>query len=146
VEGDYKAPPAPGQYEGLLSHSRRALKSDATSLSLEDRERVCGVLVARLQKLNALVACIAVARQHAHILAKLAPREARSIVGAAKKHAWFTLREQGRARRLWGGLSKCTPIKDRSHQLNAYRYIMRHVREGAVIWRIKKAGEGAEDC
>lgn len=137
VEGDYKSPPARGLYEGLHQASQRALTSNVVSLTPAERRTVLNAIVERLQESKAVVGAIAVAGQHVHIVVKLPSRNARRIVGDAKRHAWFALRGLGKVGKLWGGSSKCTLIKDRAHQVNAYRYILRHEREGAVVWRFK---------
>ena len=72
---------------------------------------------------------------HLHLLAKL-PRERspRAIMGLAKKHAYFEAKDRGWRGKLWAKRGKEVVIRDRKHQLNVYRYILDHAREGAWIW------------
>ncbi len=135
VDGDYKSPPAAGQYEGLAAHSRNALTGEPVVLSKEHREIVGAALREKLIELGAIVACVAVARTHGHILAKLPRAETRRWVGFAKKHAWFEMRDAGWMRKLWAKRPKFEPIHDRAHQLNVYHYILRHAEQGAYVWR-----------
>jgi hypothetical protein len=52
-------------------------------------------------------------------------------------HAWFEARDNGWAGQLWAKRSKATPIKDRSHQENVFRYILNHAKEGAWVWHFR---------
>ncbi len=134
VEGDYKAPPPPGQYGNQERRSRESLKQSPVVIPARLREVVGLALLERLRALGALVVCVSVSGQHAHVLAKMPRSEPRFWMGEAKKHAWFRLRENGWKTKLWGKRSKAVPVKDRQHQLNVYGYIMRHAREGAWVW------------
>lgn len=135
VEGDYKNPPRPGQYEGLAHHSRGSLQRAAAAISLEQRKIVGLSLRDTLLESDAVVACLSVSAKHAHLLVKLPPAETRHLVGIAKKDAWFKLRETGCERKLWAKRPKFIPVRDRSHQLNVYNYILEHAREGAWVWK-----------
>jgi hypothetical protein len=97
-----------------------------------------GGLVARLQHLGAFVLCAPFSRQHAHILAKVPRREARAWTGLAKRHAWFIARAHGWVGKMWGTRGKQEPVRDRWHQVNAYRCILDHEKEGAWVCRWKK--------
>ena len=138
VEGDYKHRPPPGRYAQQEARSRRLLKQKPVAWTPTWQEILGRALVARLQELGAFVLCAAVSRQHAHLLAKLRRRKARNWSGLAKKHAWFEARDQGWVGKLWGKRGKQLPIRDRQHQLNVYRYILNHAREGAWVWSWKQ--------
>ncbi len=138
VEGDYKNPPAPGMYADKEARSRELLKQAPVSWSPAWRAIIGGALVARLQHLGAFVLCAAVSRQHVHILAKLPPKLARPWSGLAKKHAWFVARDRGWRSKMWGKRGKQDPVRDRRHQVNVYRYILNHEKEGAWVWRWKR--------
>jgi len=137
VEGDYRNPPPTQQYAARRDRSRRLLKHPAIELTPAQRHIVGTALRDRLKKLGAYVVAIAVDLQHVHLQLKLPPREAMSWIGLAKKHAWFELRETGFHSGLWGKRAKVVPIKDRAHQVNVYRYIMRHAQHGAWVWNWK---------
>ena len=64
-------------------------------------------------------------------------KELRKWTGVAKCHAWYVARDQGWTGLLWAKRSKATPIKDRRHQENVFRYICDHVREGAWVWTFR---------
>jgi hypothetical protein len=134
VEGDYKNPPPPGTYEELGQQSRDSLKRPSVVLPVRFREIVGRAILERLRGLGALVVCISVSGQHIHVLAKTPFKQARWMMGKAKRHVWFVLRDHGRVGKLWGKRGKEIPIKDRQHQLNTYRYILRHAQQGAWIW------------
>jgi hypothetical protein len=138
VEGDYKNPPSRGLYTSLESQSRDSLKQPPVTWAPEWRPVVGEALVVRFQELGAFVLCASVSRQHVHVLAKMPWNEAGAWSGLAKKHSWYVARDRGWAGKMWGKRGKQTPVKDRQHQLNVYRYILAHEREGAWIWCWKK--------
>jgi len=135
VEGDYKNPPAPGEYGSLEQHARATLKHAPVRLPPAYRAHLGKALLQRLDELGALVVCVAVSSQHVHLLAKMPRAERRKWVGAAKRHAWFALRDHGWKGKLWGRRGRIEPVGNREHQLNVYRYIIRHARFGAWVWK-----------
>lgn len=88
----------------------------------------------KLTQLGAEVLCLSVGGQHAHVQAKMPFGTARILLGRAKVHSWFALRDRGWESKLWGKRGKELPIRDRQHQINVYHYIMRHADEGAWVW------------
>jgi len=139
IEGDYKNPPPAGKYAEQEQRSRERLKHDPVHLSTNLKSLVGQSLVDRLQSLGAFVLAVAVATKHAHLLVKLPPSKATLWSGAAKRHAWFELREKvGWSGKLWARKGKATPVKDRQHQLNVYRYILKHERQEAWTWKWQK--------
>jgi hypothetical protein len=136
VEGDYKNPPPPGQYSARHAHSRQLLTQPPVVLAVPLREVVGLAIVERLQGLGALVLCASVSGQHIHTLTKIPFRQGRLWHGLAKRHVWFTLRDRSWQGKVWGKRGKVVLINDRQHQLNAYRYILRHVEQGAWVWSL----------
>jgi hypothetical protein len=134
IEGDYKNPPPPGMYESRERRSRKSLKHAPVVLTPSLRPIVGGALKERLQTLGALVVCISMSGQHAHGLTKMPRALVRDWGGLAKKHAWFVARELGWKEKLWGKRGKAIHVKTREHQLNVYRYILAHAKEGAWVW------------
>jgi hypothetical protein len=134
VEGDYKNPPCPGSYEGQRNSSRAALKQTPVVIPVKFRAVVGFAIREKLEQFGAQVVCLSVSGQHCHVLAKLAFGKARAWIGNAKCHAWFKLREHEWKTKLWGKRGKAVPIRDRQHQLNVYRYILDHRKEGAWVW------------
>jgi hypothetical protein len=135
VEGDYKSPPAPGQYAVREQRSRKSLKQPPVEVPPHLRSVLGMALKEQLENLDSLLIAIAVCGHHTHFLARMPEARVRVNTGAAKRHAWFELRKIGWQGKLWAKRSKAVPIKDRKHQLNVYRYITNHAREGAWVWR-----------
>jgi NAD(P)-dependent dehydrogenase (short-subunit alcohol dehydrogenase family) len=101
------------------------------------RGAVGAALRERLTNLGATVICVAVAGRHAHLLAKIPSEFTRHWTGLAKRHACYVLRDTGwSGKSLWGKRGKWLPIRDRAHQLNVYRYILRHRGQGAWTWGV----------
>ena len=137
VEGDYKSPPPAGLYEGLHESARAAQKEQARTFTPHERMLVARWLWDRLSGLGGMIAIIAVAGRHAHLLVKVPADMTRSWVGLCKKHVTFSLKELGVTGKVWAKGAKLVPVKDRAHQLNVYRYIERHEQEGAVVLRYR---------
>ena len=138
VEGDYKNPPPPGRYADRERRSRESLKCDPICLPEMLRPSVGAALRERLEQLGAFVLCISAGGQHVHALAKMPGSKVRLWCGAAKRHAWFVLRERGWEKKLWGKRGKALRVRDRKHQLNVYYYILDHAKEGAWVWKWSK--------
>jgi hypothetical protein len=136
VEGDYKNPPPPGTYAEEEARSRASMPQGAVVLPAALRPVVGLGILERLRGLGALVVCLSVSGQHIHVLAKMPFNQPRRWMGLAKRHVWFLLRDRDWRGKLWGKRGKAVVIKDRAHQLNVYRYIMRHARQGAWVWSI----------
>jgi hypothetical protein len=134
VEGDYKTPPPPGE-AAKERCSRESLKQPPVELARSLRSVTGLALKERFEGLGAVVVCVAVFRQHIHLLVKTPVGRARAWTGIAKRHAWFVLRGYGWVGKLWGKRSKDISISDRAHQLKVYRYILAHASQGAWIWK-----------
>jgi len=145
VEGDYKDPPAAGIYESFAIKNRDALKHDPISLDRAQRQLVGQALKANLDEQDASLIAISVSSQHIHMLLKLPPATIRTQVGAAKRHAWFELRNTGWDKKLWGKRGRFLRVRDRKHQLNVFYYILRHAEEGAWVWYHTRAAKSDDD-
>ncbi len=62
-------------------------------------------------------------------------------MGLAKKNASFESKARGWQGKLWAKRGKELRVRNRSHQLNVYRYILAHVSEGAWVWRWVKPSD-----
>lgn len=135
VEGDYKSPPPKGTYEKRYKQSKHLLLKPSRKLTRRERKTILHAFVSRLQSKEAVVAALAVGATHVHMIIKYKPIDIRSVVGDAKKHAWHVLYRQGISGRLWAKRSRAERIRNRQHQLNAVRYVLRHQKDGAAVWR-----------
>jgi hypothetical protein len=136
VEGDYKKPPPRGMYADRQQRSRDGMPQQPVVLPRALRPVVGQAILQRLRGLGALVIAVAVSGQHIHVLAKMPFNCPRRWMGLAKRHVWFVLRDRGWTGKLWGKRGKAVLVKDRRHQLNVFRYIERHARQGAWVWTI----------
>lgn len=139
IEGDYKHPPPRGKYEFKRQKSFASLKQPPVVLPAPWRPVVGAALRDRILELGAFVLCLSQGGQHLHLLAKL-PEEAdaRNWMGLAKKHAAFEAKEKGWKGKLWAKRGKEELVKNRSHQMNVYYYILDHAKEGAWVWQWNK--------
>ncbi len=137
VEGDYKNPPTPGQYERLLERSKQLMKREPVFLTVEQRRRAVDMIAESLLKRDIELLIAAVDRVHLHLLARFPDYNPRHWVGLAKKESSAYMKQEGLAPigGLWATRCKAEPIKDRAHQLNTFRYLLEHRLKGAEIWR-----------
>ena len=134
VEGDYHNPPPPGTHDGLLAHSAGKMKGPAVRLTRAQRRIAAEALVEMLHRIEIEVLVLAVDAFHFHGLARFPTETVRLIVGRAKKHATFILQAAGHAGCVWAAGSHPKPIRNRAHQLKAFRYILAHREKGAFVW------------
>jgi phosphoribosyl-AMP cyclohydrolase len=135
VDGDHKHPPKTGEYDGLKQACRAALTQSVVTIAPELRSVVGRAVLQRLQDLGGMVVAISVDAEHVHVLAKMPILRSKLWIGLAKKHAWFQLRDGGWRGKLWSKGSQAELVRDRRHQLNVHRYILRHASHGAWVWK-----------
>ena len=138
VAGDYRNPPPPGSGDRALDHSRRLLKHPPVRFDPAQREAAGRALVEMLLLQEIEVLALSMDAVHYHILARFRDKQVRTHVGRAKKHAYFRLRERWPVRKVWERLCHVTPIADRSHQVNVFRYIRSHADKGAWVWTFRE--------
>lgn len=109
VEGDYRNPPPTGKFDDVPARSRRRMKHESTSIPREWRPVLVDAFRENLEAQGSIVACIAMASRHAHILSKLPPSQTWMWIGNAKRHAWFVWRELAAGVKLWGKKGESAP-------------------------------------
>jgi len=134
VGGDYKRPPPKGSGDAIHRCSRELMKQHSVHLDAMQRQTAGRALVEMLLRQEIELLALSVDAIHFHLLGRFQDTEVRPKVGGAKKHAYFSLREQGLRGTLWGDGSDVVPITDRQHQVNVFHYIGRHEKSGAWVW------------
>ena len=135
IEGDYKNPPPPKMYDDVFKRSLGLMKQEKVVLPPDYRRIVGRAVLEKLHEIQAQVLCVSMSATHLHLLAKMPPGEyPRKWLGMAKKNATFAAHACRWVGNVWAKRSKPNPIKDRQHQINTYRYILRHLKEGAWVW------------
>ncbi len=137
VAGDYKAPPPPGTDDAVFQYSRGQLKKPPVHLTAAQRQTAGQAMVEMLVDHKVEVIALCLNEAHFHLLTRFPDKEVRPLVGTAKRHAFYVLRDQGHSGRLWTMKCKVTPIRDRQHQVNVFHYICRHGGEGAWAWTFR---------
>jgi len=158
VEGDYKNPPPVGKYDDRHERAKQSLNREPVILS-PDARRVCvdAMVYAWVEVHGVEVLVVSVSAMHMHVLERLGRVPPKPISAQKPAPSRGGLRERDPARYymaiakersakalsaaelvtpggVWAKRGKIVPIKDRSHQLNVYRYILEHQDEGAVVW------------
>lgn len=136
--GDYKNPPPAGMYERLEEYSRRIMKAEPVLLAPRQRAAACNAMAEKLLERSVRVLALSVGREHYHILAQFPDSRVRHWVGLAKKHASHILRELGLQGQVWARKCRALPIRNRSHQINTFKYIVAHREHGAFVWTFKE--------
>jgi REP element-mobilizing transposase RayT len=145
VDGDYKNPPPKGRYDRLHRLSLALMKRDPVAIAAKLREIVVHSVAGKLSALGIEILVASVDAKHLHLLARFRDREPEIWVGRAKKHASHLLRQAGLRTEeggLWARRCRAEPIRDREHQVNAFRYILKHRQKRAAIWRFDRDGKG----
>ncbi len=157
VDGDYKNPPPKGKCDQRHETAKTRMNREAVYLTPEARRVVCEELQDSLVRHGAEPIVISVSVMHMHVLARF-PLEGKpafaerglrgkptSAVDDPVRHI-MGLAKQWSAKRLiaenltapggiWAGKGKIVPIKDRSHQVRVYHYILNHgPKEKAAVW------------
>jgi len=107
---------------------------------LSPRQRVVAgqSLVESLRDLGVLLMAASVDGTHYHLLGRFPPDGVRSLVGRAKMHVAFVLRDHGIRGGVWAARCRALPVRSRSHQLNVFHYILDHARRGAWVWGFRE--------
>ncbi len=137
VMGDYKNPPPPGAYENRLDLSRRLMRKEPVYLSQEQRQVTAHAIVDKLRADSVEVLALAVDNHHYHLLARFGDRRPKHWIGRAKMHSSMILRGHGLLGTVWARGCRTLPVRDRSHQLNVFHYILAHARHGAAVWTFR---------
>lgn len=145
VEGDYRNPPAPGQYEQLHARSRELLKGEAVHLNAQQRRIAADALTDKLLRDGIEVNAVSVDDHHFHVLGRFRDYRVKHWIGRAKMHASMLLRDLGLKGHVWARGSRALPIRYRAHQLNTLRYIEEHRRRGAAVWTFRDGPPEQDD-
>jgi REP element-mobilizing transposase RayT len=147
VEGDYKNPPPKGRYDNLYELSKAIMKRDAVKIKQELRQFVANAIAEKLRNDGIEVLIVSMESKHLHVLARFPDHNPRYGIGWAKKYATQKLKAHGLAvgldlelgEGIWAKRCHPEPIEDRAHQINAFDYILKHLKRGARIWRFDAA-------
>lgn len=134
--GDYKQPPPRSEHAGLRRWVVEHMHKDPVRLTPRQRERACGRMKEELKLKGVELLVIAVADDHAHGLGKFPVAEIRKLVGHAKRGSSHALREQILGA-VWGKKCQFKQIRSRKQQIDTFKYIQRHARQGAAIWTFR---------
>ncbi|XAL98179.1 hypothetical protein OT109_11280 [Phycisphaeraceae bacterium D3-23] len=153
IEGDYKSPPPAGKYAQRHQDAKDRMNRPAVRLSADAIKAVLEEVRQSFEQHHIEGLALSVSPTHMHLLAKF-PMErkkptlderglrtssvddpVRHLVGQIKQWSSKRLIRDGLLDAgAWGKRGKIVPITDRKHQVNTYRYIAAHQREGALVW------------
>jgi hypothetical protein len=114
------------------------MNRDPVRIPQELRQKIVTEFAEKLSSDGNDVIIVSMDSNHLHALARFDDHEARHWIGRCKKHVSHVLRQEDLRRDeggIWGKRSRAEPIRDRAHQVNTFKYILRHAVKGAAIWR-----------
>jgi REP element-mobilizing transposase RayT len=130
--GDYRNPPPLGEHAGLHEHRKKS-RIVPVKLPIEVRPIVGKALIASLTGDGWTALALSVSSDHAHVLVEL-PDDVptiKAIIGDAKRIASRAIKAWIPGS-VWSEGCDYEPIKDASHQRNAFNYVME--KQGADSW------------
>jgi len=165
VDGDYRKPPASGEFDALLNWSVRAMKRAPVVLRKDHRVIACRGMGKAFGYHDVELIDLSVGATHFHLLARFTPlqeeaspgiripglrdpdttdrydvlkRTARHFVGIAKSRSARALSGAGLVPvgGVWAVRGSIQAVRNRAHQLNVARYIRGHAGQGAAVWSL----------
>jgi len=141
--GDYKKPPPIEEHAGLWAYHQQ--RSNGPVIIPENQYEVVGkAILVKLKKLGYRVLALSVSATHSHWLVELPDdlKQAKLIAGQCKTVSSHAIRADVPGR-VWASGGSFIRIKERSHQLNAYRYILN--QKDAWTWDYAKEEKAEEE-
>lgn len=138
--GDYKHRPPQGEHQGLFEYQRRHSAPPVT-VPPQARPQLGEAILRKAVNIEMPCLCLAAGPTHTHLLAALA-------------NDWAdVLKQMGRLKqagshaighilpgKVWAGGGKPIRIENKAHHQRVFRYILKHVHEGAWVWRFDGQG------
>ena len=138
IDGDYKSPPPAGLYGALRKRSKELMKQSAVRLNPPQRCIAGRAMIETLLAIGVQVIAVSVSALHFHLLARFPSTNVRGLAGQAKRRSSWVLGSHGLPGTVWAKRCGVLPIKNRSHQVNVFRYILAHAGEGAWVWSFRE--------
>jgi REP element-mobilizing transposase RayT len=139
VEGDYKNPPPPGTYDGLLQYSKQSLKKPPVVLSPDLRAAVGQACLEQFHKENVEVSALSIGGEHAHAAVDCDPKELKQMIGRVKKVSSHRIRAWIPGQ-VWGQGCHPVVVRDQAHWENLIRYIRGHAGN-SWVWVPDETGK-----
>jgi hypothetical protein len=143
VAGDYKRPPKATRFsQGRLEHSRKVMKWQSYFIDPQDRSIIGALLLDTFFRRKVPVLALAVCGKNFHALLQIPDHSPKRALGLAKRHVTFEFAPiidvaTNKRLQLWEAGGNGKPIRDRAHAVEAYQYILDHVKEGGWVWSYK---------
>jgi REP element-mobilizing transposase RayT len=134
--GNYKDPPPITEHTPLREWCKRVMHKDPVHLSHAQRVRILPLFLDSLRAHNVRPIALALLPDHVHLLANFECECVRKHIGVAKTRTSHALRNEIPGT-VWA--KKCFPklIRDREHHSSTFGYIVRHEKEGGVVWTFR---------
>jgi hypothetical protein len=130
--GDYRHRPPEGEHVGLHRLAREAVGAEV-HLPPHLRKIVAEVIAEKLAACGVAVRIAAVAKTHAHILARVGNVDAKPIIGRAEQAASHRVRDELPGT-IWSQGCGVVRVESETQYRRVVAYIERHRNEGAFVW------------
>jgi REP element-mobilizing transposase RayT len=122
--GDYKHPPPEREHQGLREFNQQRA-GEPIEIPPDQREAIGRAFVKHLRKAGYTILAVSVSAEHVHALVLLPDHRAtiRRIIGRCKQYGTRAARPRITGE-LWADGGEFKRVKDRSHQLRVYVYIL----------------------
>jgi REP element-mobilizing transposase RayT len=133
--GHHRAPPPPGEHAKLLCYSEQ-LRPDAVVILKPLLPVIGHAIIESAGQHGYRINALSIAPMHAHLLIELPRTGTVAEVGKLKRRASFAIKDRMPGR-VWAKGCGVKPIKDKSHLVNTFNYILRHKEQGAWVWSFR---------
>lgn len=144
--GDYKHPPPEGEHALLHHYATQVQRGAPVWLDAPARALAGAAILDKAEREGVLIVALAVNATHVHVLLRTESDRLPDQLAGLKRHSSHALRPrkpEGEGR-VWAARWHVTPVRNREHQVNTYRYILDHgCREQAWTWGCKPEDRAA---
>jgi hypothetical protein len=120
----------------------------AYSIAAEDRATIGRLLLERFRGQEMPVLALAVCETNFHAMLQIRDPAPKRILGFAKRHVTFEYAaiidpSTNKREQIWEGGARGKPLGDRGHAVEAFEYILKHIRGGGWVWSYRDDREYA---
>lgn len=126
-----------GEHAGLHGSARGLLRKDPVELTGAQQRAALRAILEKVRQTGSEVVCLAVCDVHVHLLGRFEREGVEREIGRLKRHSSHALRAEIPGA-VWGARRHPVEVRDRDHQVNAFKDILDHAgKAGAAVWSFR---------